>query len=262
MSFQMAPIRLTPAVKFFVIACVGMFVVQQAGDRFLGTAFQDWLALIPSGFVLNFRFWQLFTYVFLHGDVSHLVLNLLMLVFVGAELEVLWGTRRFTQYFFTCSTAAGLLYLFFQLVIWRDTGLNTPMVGASGGIYGLLVAYGLIYAERTLLFMMIFPMKARHFVLILAGVEFFSTVFSSGSGGVLSGIAHLGGMGAGFVALWLKASARLKSKGKKSPGFSLSRLGRKKAQPGHLRLVVNQPKSGTPPDDDDREGGGNPPVWH
>jgi len=256
MSFQMAPIRLTPAVKFFLISCVALFVIQQTGDRFLGTSLQSWLALVPSGFVLSFKFWQIFTYVFLHGDVSHLVLNLLMLVFVGGELEVLWGTKRFLKYFFTCSTAAGLLYLFFQLVIWRDTGLNTPMVGASGGIYGLLIAYGLIYSERTLLFMMIFPMKARHFVLVLAAVEFFSTVFSTGAGGVLSGIAHLGGMAAGFVSLWLKASAKLKLKGKNSPL-------KKRTQSSHLKLVVNQSKSGGRPDNEDDDGGsGNPPIWH
>lgn len=260
MSLQMAPIRLTPAVKGFLIACLAMFILQHGADRFLGTNLQGWLALVPSGFVLGFRFWQIVTYVFLHGDVSHLVLNMLMLAFVGGELEVLWGTKRFLRYFFTCSTAAGLLYLFFQLVLWRDTGLNTPMVGASGGIYGLLVAYGLIYAERTLLFMMIFPMKARHFVLILAGVEFLSTVFSQGAGGVLSGIAHMGGMAAGFVSLWLKASARLKAKGGKLGGLSFPGKGRKKPQAGHLKLVVNQPKPGRPSDEDD--GGGNPPVWH
>jgi membrane associated rhomboid family serine protease len=268
MSIQMAPIRLTPAVKFFLISCVAMFVLQQGADRFFGANLLGWLALVPSGFVMGLKVWQIFTYVFLHGDVSHLLLNMLMLAFVGGELEVLWGTRRFLQYFFTCSTAAGLLYLFFQLLLWRDTGLNQPLVGASGGIFGLLVAYGLIYAERTLLFMMIFPMKARHFVLVLAGVEFLSTIFAQTGGGVLSGIAHLGGMGAGFISLWLKASAKLRARtGKSGGGFGLNLPGKskKKTSAAHLKLVVNQkdrPKGKGDGDSDGPGGSGNPPVWH
>ena len=270
MSIQMSPIRLTPAVKGLLIGCIAMFIIQQSVDRFLGGNLLGWLGLIPSGFVMGFRFWQIVTYVFLHGDVSHILMNMLMLAFVGGELEVIWGTRRFLQYFFTCSTAAGLLYLAFQLLLWRESGLNQPLVGASGGIFGLLVAYGLIFADRTLLFMMIFPMKARHFVLVLAGVEFFTTVFSPTGGGMLSGIAHLGGMGAGFISLWLRASAKIKAKaGKSGAGLKFPTLGKKKAGGGHLKLVVNQPRKGafgksSSDDDTDGPGGGqgNPPVWH
>ncbi len=139
---------------------------------------------------------------------------------------------------------AGLAYLVLQLMVWQG---NAPMVGASGGIYGLLLAYGLIFGERVLLFMMIFPMKARQFIWVLAGVEFLSGLFSQGGGGAMSSVAHLGGMAAGFIYLygrgwWLVRQRRQGAK----PG-----IGSKKPQPKHLRLVRK-----------DESDDGTPPTWH
>jgi membrane associated rhomboid family serine protease len=134
-------LRITPAVKWLLIACVGMFLVQQTGDRFLGTQVLNYLALVPAHFVIDLWLWQIVTYSFLHGDVMHLFLNMLMLVFIGGEIESLWGTRRFLRFYFFCVVVGGLFYLAMQAV---QGGLGAPMVGASGGIYGLLMAYGLL----------------------------------------------------------------------------------------------------------------------
>ena len=259
----MPPFRLTPSVKIIVIVCVALFIVQQSIDQFFGGNLQGWLALVPSGFMFQFRFWQLFTYAFLHGDVSHLFLNMLMFVFVGSELEALWGRRRFLQFFFTCTVGAGLVYLLLQLFIWKDSGLNSPMVGASGAIYGMLLAYGILFSERVMLFMMMFPMKAKHFVLVLGGVELLSSLFS-GRGGLASA-AHLGGMVAGFFDLWVRAKMRqarvtrvqdlvnpFKSSAKGSKALGNQS---KKTSASHLKLVVDRDKKSAGPSD-------SGPTWH
>src|SRR4051794_15813737 len=106
------PIRLTKAVKVLLITCFVVFLVQQTADQFMGGNVTYWLGLVPSEFVLKFRFWQIFTYAFLHGDVMHLFLNLMMLAFIGGELEAAWGTAKFLRYYFLCSISAGFVYLF------------------------------------------------------------------------------------------------------------------------------------------------------
>lgn len=245
------PIRLTKAVKALLIACVALFVIQQSADQFFGANLLGWLGLIPATFFYEYRYWQILTYSFLHGDVMHLFFNLLMLAFIGGELEAHWGTRRFLRFYFFCVAAAGALYLFLQMMVWKGQGLQTPMVGASGGIYGLLMAYGLIFGERVLLFMLLFPMKAKYFVWILAAVEFFTTVFS-GRGG-LSSAAHLGGMIAGFGLLWGRASWAVYQNRRALRGESLSRQKRKKKS--HLKLIIDNKGD---QDEEQRD----PKTWH
>jgi membrane associated rhomboid family serine protease len=253
----MMAIRITPAVKALMITMFGAFIVQQTADQFMGGNIRGIFALIPYGFVNELKVWQIFTYSFLHADVLHLFLNLLMLAFIGGEIEAMWGTRRFLTFYFFCVAAAGFVYLMLQVFVWKEGLLHSPMVGASGGIYGLLMAYGLIFAERVLLFMMLFPMKAKHFIWILAGVEFMSTVFS-GRGG-LSSAAHLGGMVAGFGYLYARAAMSLAQKRRQA---GLDWAGRKpvkkKKKAGHLRLVT--PKPGASGDDEDESS--NPKTWH
>lgn len=254
------PIRLTPAVKALLIACFAFFVIQHAADQFFGAHLLSIFALVPSSVVNHLWVWQLFTYPFLHGDVMHLFLNLMMLAFMGGELEAAWGTPRFLRFYFFCSTAAGLLYLFLQMFAWSGQALHVPMVGASGAIYGLLMAYGLIFGERVLLFMMLFPMKAKYFVWILAAIELMTTVFS-GNGG-LSSAAHLGGMAAGFSYLWGRATYSIWKKRQGDKPW-LKRAGapakKKRIQPQHLKLVINnknQVELESTEDDND------PPTFH
>lgn len=254
----MMPIRLTPAVKALMIACFAAFVVQQTGDQFFGTHFLEWFALVPSSVINQFRIWQLFTYAFLHGDVMHLFLNLLMLAFIGSELEAIWGRARFLRFYFFCSIIAGLTYLLLQLFVYQA---NIPMVGASGAIYGLLMAYGLLFGERVLLFMMLFPLKAKHFVWILAAVEFMSSIFSGRN--ALASVAHLGGMAAGFGLLWGRAAWTVfRRQSRESQEVRRKQKRRKSSK--HLRLVSNDPsspKSGSR-EEDDQDSDGSPKTWH
>jgi membrane associated rhomboid family serine protease len=255
------PIRLTPAVKALLIACFAAFVVQHVADQFMGGNLLGTFALVPAAFVNGHQFWQIFTYAFLHADVMHLFLNLMMLAFIGGELEAAWGTPRFLRFYFFCSVSAGILYLFLTMFAFHGEALHLPMVGASGAIYGLLMAYGLIFGERVLLFMMLFPMKAKHFVWILAAVELMSTVFSGA--GSLSGMAHLGGMAAGFTYLWGRATYAV-WKRRQSDARSLRPQASKKKrriQPKHLKLVINnQNKVEFESTDEDPEG--KPPTFH
>jgi membrane associated rhomboid family serine protease len=249
------PIRITPAVKVLLIAMFAAFIVQHTLDQFMGGNLLSVFALVPYGFVNELRLWQIFTYSFLHADVLHLFLNLMMMAFIGGELEGVWGTRRFLIYYFFCTASAGFLYLLLQIFLWKEGLLYTPMVGASGGIYGLLMAYGLIFSERVLLFMLLFPMKAKHFIWILAGVEFMSTVFS-GKGG-LSSAAHLGGMVAGFSYLYARAAFTVAKK-RKQAGLDWAgrKPSKKKKKTQHLRLVTSR----KPPIDDEEDS--DPKTWH
>lgn len=260
------PIRITPVVKILLIACFAGFIVQQSADQFLGGHLLSWFGLIPAEFVLHFKFWQVITYSFLHADVTHLVLNLMMLAFIGGEIEARWGMWKFVRYYFACVVAAGFFYVFLQFVVWGQEGLAQPMVGASGGIYGLLMAYGLMFAERQLLFMMLFPMKAKHFVWILVGVEFMTTLFS-GRGG-LGSAAHLGGMFAGFGYLWFRAyyqraqrqwTEQKQMRNAQKTADKRSDRVRQAGKQGKLKLVVdNQEFDPDKPDNGDKP----PKTWH
>ncbi|MEO5970550.1 MAG: rhomboid family intramembrane serine protease [Bdellovibrionia bacterium] len=255
------PIRLTPVVKILLIACFAAFLVQQTGDQFLGTHLLQLFGLVPAGVLQQFRVWQLFTYSFIHADVMHLFFNLLMLAFIGAELEIAWGAVKFLRFYFFCSISAGLFYLFLEGGILKGAGMYTPMVGASGAIYGLLMAYGLIFGERILLFMMLFPMKAKHFVWILALIELMSTLFSSG--GSFASIAHLGGMVAGFVFLWTKASWILHKRRKALLAPEKARAKKRRVGSSkHLKLIINNDREFESPDSDDQDPGKNPKTWH
>lgn len=263
-------LRLTPAVKGLLIACFAGFIIQQTADQFFGGRLLSWFGLIPAKFILEHHFWQIVTYAFLHGDVMHLFLNLLMLVFIGSELEAVWGKGLFLRYYFFCLMSAGLVYLLMQAFVWGGSALHVPMVGASGAIYGLLMAFGLIFGERTLLFMMLFPMKAKYFVWILGAIEFMSGVYSGKSG--LASVAHLTGMAAGFGFLWVRASLVVMRRKREAGGmgFGLGKSSGKsrKAKPrksSHLKLVIDNARenAGRPGHDQDEDADDSgPKTWH
>jgi membrane associated rhomboid family serine protease len=236
------PIKVSDTLKKLLLVYVGFFVVQHGLDQFAGAHVGSLLSLIPA-YVLQGRIWQIVTYSFLHADVTQLILNCLVLAFVGSDLEAIWGRKKFLTYYFYCITMAGLFYLVMQLLINNPMYLSLPMLGASGGIYGLLLAYGLLFPDREMLFMMIFPMKAKQFVWVLAGIEFLTALFS-GQGG-LGAFAHLSGMGAGFIYLWLQAKGIQVRKKNQTES--------RKKNSGHLRLVKTDKK-----DDDDAP----PRTWH
>jgi membrane associated rhomboid family serine protease len=187
----------------------------------------------------------------------HLFFNLLMLAFIGSELEAIWGRARFLRFYCFCSIAGGLTYLLIALLAGQT---HSPMIGASAGIYGLLMAYGLIFSDRVLLFMLLFPLKAKQFVWILAGIEFMSSVFSAHN--AWGSVAHLGGMAAGFGLLWGQAAWRVFQR-RRAETQDFRRKDKRRKQGNHLKLVVNKPKHGFgKPDSGDQDSDGSPKTWH
>jgi len=190
-TFGIPPV--TPAFKGLLIACASVFLLQHVIGDFL----IDWFALTP-GRVLHGMVWQLGSYMFLHANLSHIFFNMLVLWMFGGELERVWRQREFLKYFAICGVGAGLAVTL-QGLLGIGSGAETPTIGASGAIYGIIMAYGVVFAERRVLFMMIFPMKAKTLAMILF---FFAAYynFASPTGGV-SHIAHLGGALTGLIYL-------------------------------------------------------------
>ena len=152
-----------------------------------------------DGIAPTFQIWQLITYAFLHGSVFHLLINMYALWLFGSRIEYSWGSKAFVIYYVVCVFGAGLIQLFVASQTMNE-GAIYPTVGASGGVFGLLLAFALTFPNERL--MLIFPpiiLKAKWFVLIYACVELYAGVT-----GTLAGIAHfahLGGMLFGFLLL-------------------------------------------------------------
>ena len=198
---------LTPGVKKIMIACGAIWAAQFVTPLIGGprTELEPFFGVVPAS-VIRGWLWQPLTYIFLHSrDIpTHILFNMLMLWMFGGELERHWGERAFLRYFAVCGVGAGIFATALG-VLMGGLALVVPTIGASGAIYGLFMAYGIVFAERTVLFMMLFPMKARTMALIMFALTFF--YLGTGAGGGVSHIAHLGGGVTGF--LFLKRAWRI-----------------------------------------------------
>ncbi len=183
----------TPAVKTLVIACVVGFFLQ-IFDQFAGApSFTTKFGLVPALVTQRYYLWQLVTYIFLHGGFFHILFNMLGLYMFGGELEATWGTREFTKFFFICGIGAALTS------VVANPHSPVPIIGASGAIFGLLLAYGVLFPNRIIYLYMIIPIKAKWFVVIFGTITFLSALSATGSG--VAYVAHLGGMLFGFIYL-------------------------------------------------------------
>ena len=185
-----------PGVKWLLIVNAIAFVIYfLAFDTWLGAPL-NYLKLYPRMVIGYLAVWQLATYMFLHAGLGHIFFNMIGLWMFGVELERTWGTRRFLQYYFLCGVGAGVCVVLGDLVVGAP---NTPTIGASGAIFGILLAYGLLFPDNLIWVWFLFPFKAKWFVLGLGVINFLYLVKSPGSG--VSHVAHLGGMLIGFVYL-------------------------------------------------------------
>jgi membrane associated rhomboid family serine protease len=193
-------------VQVLLIINIGMFLLElyTGGGRLI-----EVLALWPVDFTASvvfdqtrpqFHIWQLLSYSFLHGNVMHLLLNMYALWLFGSRLENHWGLRNFTLYYFVCVFGAALV----QLVVAgqsAEQGEVYPTIGASGGVFGLLLAFGMTFPNERL--MLIFPpvvLRAKWFVLIYGVIELWFGITGTAAG--VAHFAHLGGMLSGFILLW------------------------------------------------------------
>jgi membrane associated rhomboid family serine protease len=194
----------TPVTFGVIVACVLTFVLQNT----MGDAAFYGLMLWPSGSCLTgigegsvgFEPWQLVTYGFLHGGEAHLFFNMFALWMFGAQLERTWGSQRFARYYLVCVLGAGLVQLVVVNYSVEQCNEFYPTVGASGGVFGLLLAYGMLFPNHRI--MLIFPpipMKARTFVIGYGLLELILGVTRTQEG--VAHFAHLGGMLFGFLLL-------------------------------------------------------------
>ena len=195
-SFSFGPGPISTALKVLIAANVATFFLTA-----LVRPLTPLLGLSPAAVVSQFYVWQIVTYMFLHGGIFHIVFNMLALWMFGAELERIWGTRFFLRFYVATGAGAAattvivaLLPFSFAQPVWYSL-----TVGASGAIYGLLLAYAMYFPDRPIYMYLLFPIPAKYFVLIMGGIAFFSSV-SDTNGGVAHA-THLGGLLVAYLFL-------------------------------------------------------------
>lgn len=195
-SYAFGPGGISPAVKALIIANVVLFVVAAVVPS---TTIP--LGLTPSAVFRDLWVWQPLTYMFLHHDLFHLLFNMLALWMFGTELERLWGTRKFVNFYGVTGVGAALTTLLASLLPFA---FATPLyysitIGASGAIYGLLMAWAMYFPERPILMFMLFPVPARVFVIVMGAISLWLSITASGGG--VAHVTHLGGLVFGYLYL-------------------------------------------------------------
>ena len=196
-SYSFGPGPLSTAMKALIAANVALFILTQLPT---GRVLTVWLGLLPADFVAQLRIWQPATYMFLHANLFHLLFNMLALWMFGTELERLWGQRYFLKFYFVCGIGAGLLTIVFSFLPFDFSRAlyESLVIGASGAIYGLLLAYGLYFPDRPILMFLLFPIPAKYFVMIIGAIAFYSSL---GATGGIASATHLGGLVVGYLYL-------------------------------------------------------------
>jgi membrane associated rhomboid family serine protease len=221
---------ITPAVRYLMFANGIIFILQ----AIMGRSLISWFGLHPVYIFKKFYIWQFFTYMFLHGDFLHILLNMFILWMFGCEVERHWGEKDFLKYYFICGIGAGFFHLIFNM------SSSIPVVGASGAIFGILIAFAMLFPDRlVILFPFPIPIRAKYLAIIFASIELiFGFVGQSG----VAHFAHLGGMIVGFV--YLKYGWRISVSGRdfirnKQLDLELKRMLRKRQRIQKLREEVD-----------------------
>lgn len=217
-----------PVIKNLLIINVAVFFVQIIGGRLSmgnGLSFEEviikYFALIPIGKFSDASFypWQLITYQFLHGGFAHIFWNMFALWMFGMEIENYWGSKKFLYYYLLSGIGAGLCHLFLSPLVG---GGVAPTIGASGAIYGVLIAFALIFPNRYIFLYFFIPIKAKYLItfFIIMQIMFIDNV-SSG----IAHLAHLGGALTGFIFIMLDkdTNVMLKNIIRKRPSFRSSK---------------------------------------
>jgi membrane associated rhomboid family serine protease len=177
-------------LKNLIIANVLVFILQLLLSNVL--PFTYYFALIPREFMKGY-IWQGITYMFLHGGFFHLLINMYILWMFGRELEYLWGTKEFYKYYFICGIGAAVIYSLFNM----DSTI--PVVGASGAVFGILLAFGLTFPRtKLIIFPLLIPIDAKYAVWIFGVLE---VLYLFEGGGNVAHLAHLGGLAVGYIYL-------------------------------------------------------------
>jgi rhomboid family protein len=211
-TYALGPGRLSPVVKWLIIANVAVFIATSLTQSVAGVVVMDRVfgpfALTPRDVVERGWLWQLATYTFLHQGVFHILFNMLSLWMFGTDLELSWGSRFFARYYAVTGIGAGVVTVLVSLLPFN---FALPIyigsvVGASGAIFGLLLAYGLYFPDRPIYLYFLFQIPAKYFVMIVGAVALFASLESSGSN--VAHFTHLGGLAVGYGYLKSRRLAR------------------------------------------------------
>lgn len=206
--------RIPPVCKMLLIVTVAVFLAHALAAKFFlpppGPHAPDpvtaFLGLSPERLFGSFYIWQLLTYIFLHSrhHIFHILFNMLFLYWFGRDIETRFGSRRFLAFYLTAGAFAGLAYCASRA--FSEVGI---VIGASGAIMAILVVYAIYFPNRMILFMFMFPMRIRNFVLLMVGLDLYMTLMHSGNG--VATVAHLGGAAYGvlYIKFWPAVSACL-----------------------------------------------------
>jgi membrane associated rhomboid family serine protease len=200
-SASFGPGPLTPAIKALMVANVAAFLVSM-----IVPAITLSFGLLPADVIGSLQIWQPVTYMFLHGGVFHLLFNMLALWMFGVELERTWGSRFFMRFYFIVGIGAALTTLLLSLMPlpFADQLYDSLTIGASGAVYGVLLAYGLYFPRRPIYLYFFFPIPAKYFVMIIGAISLLSAM--NGPGGGVAHTTHLGGLIVAY--LYLKGGSR------------------------------------------------------
>ncbi len=192
--------RFPAGVKWLLIVTGSISVLDFIlGSSRAGSLLFSFFALVPSQVVHSLAIWELVTYLFIHAGITNLLWNLLALWMFGVELERVWGTRRFVTFYLSCGAIAGITGI---IAAYIFGGVNFPLVGSAGALYGVLVAFGVLFPNQTILFGFLIPIKTKYFVMIIGAVIFLQSYMAvAGGQGAMAAISGLGGMLGGYVLL-------------------------------------------------------------
>jgi len=195
--YSFGPGLMTPAVKQLIWANVIVFLAVALLP--IGGWAIEIFGLTPAATLTQLMVWQPVTYLFLHGGIGHILINMLILWMFGVQLERLWGTKFFLRYYFVVGIGAAVVTIVVALLPFAFSApmYVTPTIGASGAIYGLLMAFALYYPETPILMFFLFPVPAKYFVMIVGAIAFLSTP----RGGGVAHLTHLGGLAIGYLYL-------------------------------------------------------------
>jgi len=250
---QLSPVppltRVTKALIITSVVCyLADFILSHLGFQFHGLTLDEIFGLVPALIKERGWVWQFVTYIFMHGHPLHILLNMLILWYFGAEIEMRMGEYAFLFYFFLCGIGAGLFNFGVNLLFTDVSQLSHPIIGASGAIFGILAAYGIFYGNRYFLVFFLFPMKAKYFVLVMAAMELIMGVEANAQDNVAH-FAHIGGMFVGAVYLYFRYVRPQGGNRNSKKDLERERLKRQ------FTLIVNPPNQESP----DKDKG---PYWN
>lgn len=256
----------TPMVKrLIIVTCSVWVILQLILDKVFDFPFIQNFGLVPGKVIFDFFLWQPLTYLFLHANhLTHIVFNMLLLWLLGSELEQRWGSRLFLNYYLVSGVGAGVIYTIVVFVYTKITGdpkgMFIPVVGASGSVFGLMLAYGILFGERIVHFMFIFPMKAKFFVLLLGVIELITLLNVGVAGGSVANLAHLGGLVSGFLFLFCWTRSQRKN-WRQGQALKKAKERKKRIEASNLH-VISDDKSDDDPKDPNGDPNGGPKYWN